>query len=460
MDARILHFISALRASGVQISIAESIDACKAVEVLGVNSRERFRSALLATTVKNANHVRIFEELFPLFFEIQHSPPTIKPLDGLSEREIELLFQALQDIEEELRKIIHRLLHGEVLSTEELENLSKRVGLHHSTDLRQRSWMAGRMSKSLRLESVQVAIETFLSNLHTAGLRGPRVTQITDGLRRNMRALQDQIRNYSGQQIAERLSQDPTTPNLDDLLERPFHKLTEVEMAIIRKEVRRLAARLRTKVTLRQKRAKTGKLDPKSTLRSNLKHGNVPFKLKYRSRHYKPKLVVLCDISTSMRYISELMLSLVFSLQDQIRKTHAFAFIDHLEYISPDFSGRDAHSAVKRVLKRLPSGYYSTDLGNSLSNFTSDFSHTLDNQTTLIIVGDARNNFNNPRLDIFYEMATRSRLTIWLNPEPRSAWDSGDSDMHRYEEFCDHVFKVSNLAELTKSIDSMLIYGG
>jgi uncharacterized protein with von Willebrand factor type A (vWA) domain len=161
-----------------------------------------------------------------------------------------------------------------------------------------------------------------------------------------------------------------------------------------------------------------------------------------------------------MRYISELMLSLVFALQDQIRKTHAFAFIDHLEYISPDLSGRDANSAVRRVLERMPSGYYNTDLGNSLANFNRDFSHTLDNQTTLIIVGDGRNNYNNPRVDLFHEMSMRSRLTIWMNPEPRSAWDSGDSDMHQYEDFCDHVFKISNLAELAKSIDSILISRG
>jgi uncharacterized protein with von Willebrand factor type A (vWA) domain len=97
--------------------------------------------------------------------------------------------------------------------------------------------------------------------------------------------------------------------------------------------VKRLAAALRTRIALRQKRAKSGQLDPKSTIRSNLKYHGVPMEIKYRDRTRKPKIVVICDVSTSMRFCSELMLSFLFALQGQIRKTHAFAFIDHLESI-------------------------------------------------------------------------------------------------------------------------------
>ena len=122
-------------------------------------------------------------------------------------------------------------------------------------------------------------------------------------------------------------------------MNRPFNSLSDREMDRLRKEVQRLAAALRTRVALRQKKAKTGQLDAKATIRANLKHGSVPMLLKHRQRSLKPKLVVICDISTSMRYCSELMLSLIFAMQDQINRTHAFAFIDHLEYISPDFMG-------------------------------------------------------------------------------------------------------------------------
>jgi uncharacterized protein with von Willebrand factor type A (vWA) domain len=177
--------------------------------------------------------------------------------------------------------------------------------------------------------------------------------------------------------------------------------------------------------------------------------------IKYRNRIRKPKIVVICDVSTSMRFCSELMLSFLFALQGQIRKTHAFAFIDHLESISEDFSGSDADEAVASVLWRMPSGHYNTDLGWSLNNFNSDYLDTLNGQTTLIIVGDGRNNYNDPRLDIFSLMTRRASRTIWLNPEPPVMWQ-GDSDMPRYAPLCNNVLKVGNLRELVSAVDQLL----
>jgi uncharacterized protein with von Willebrand factor type A (vWA) domain len=225
----------------------------------------------------------------------------------------------------------------------------------------------------------------------------------------------------------------------------------------LRKEVGRLATMLRTRVALRQKRARTGQLDAKATIRANLRHNGVPFEIRHRSRKKKPKLVVICDISTSMRPMSEMMLSLIYAMQDQITRTHAFAFIDHLEYISPDFANRQARDAVQDVLVRMPPGYYSTDLGSSLENFTDDFMDTLDHRTTLIVVGDGRNNFNNPRLDLFNRMARRANRTIWLIPEPAYLWGSGDSDMLEYQPVCDDVLLVSTLTDLSNAIDNLLM---
>ena len=177
--------------------------------------------------------------------------------------------------------------------------------------------------------------------------------------------------------------------------------------------------------------------------------------LRYRDRMRKPKIVALCDLSTSMRFCSGLMLSFLFALQGQVRKTHAFAFIDHLEYISEDFNGSNSDEAMAAVLYRLPSGYYNTDLGRSLHQFENEFMDTLNGGTTLIVVGDGRNNYNDPRLEIFSSMARRAARTIWLNPEAPAMWH-GDSDMPRYAPFCDDVFKVGTLRELTNAVDALL----
>ena len=215
---------------------------------------------------------------------------------------------------------------------------------------------------------------------------------------------------------------------------------------------------MRTKIALRRRRSKDGVIDTKGTIRANLKNGNVPIELKYRKRTLKPKLVVLCDISTSMRFCSELMLSLVFALQDQINKTHAFAFIDHLEYITPDFTHADARDAVINVLERMPPGYYNTDLGYTLKNFYDGFLDTVDSHTTFIVVGDGRNNFNDPRADIFRTIGKRSQRTIWLIPEPSSTWGTGDSDMQKYAQDCDVILQVRNLAELAAAVDHLLTH--
>jgi hypothetical protein len=290
------------------------------------------------------------------------------------------------------------------------------------------------------------------------GMDKQRVDQMMRLLQSNQQALEDQLRQFAGQRIAENLSEQRDEESIDGLLNRPFNALSDKDMDRLRKEVRRLANILRTRVALRQKRAKGGQLDAKSTIRANLKHGNVPIEIKHREHTLKPKLVVVCDVSTSMRSCSELMLSLLYELHDQISKTYSFAFIDHLEFISPDFENRDSHKAVREVLDRMPSGYYNTDFGSSLENYCSDYLHTLDGRTTFLIVGDGRNNYNDPRLDLFSLISRRSQRTMWLTPEATALWGTGDSDMLKYAPNCDVILQAGNLAELTAAVDKSLAH--
>ena len=293
--------------------------------------------------------------------------------------------------------------------------------------------------------------------LQQMGMSKQRLDQLQQLIQGNQQALQEQVDRYAGQKIAENMSErEPDQANLDQLMDRPFRALSDKDMDVLRKEMRRLANRLRTRIALRQKRAKTGQLDAKGTIRANLKHGGVPMEIKHRDHRLKPKLVVICDISTSMRHCSELMLSLVYALQDLITKTHAFAFIDHLEYISPDFAGKESNAAIEAVLQRMPPGYYSTDLGHSLDQFSREYLDTVDRSTTFIMVGDGRNNHNDPRLDLMQHLARRSRRMIWINPEPPMLWGTGDSDMLEYAPCCTNVVMASTLGELAEAVDHML----
>lgn len=459
MEERIIQFISALRAGGVRVSLAESADALKAVDHLGIQQREAFRLSLRATLVKDASGLPVFEELFPLFFDSADAPPMMDLMDDMSPEEAQMLAQAMRMFNEQLRKLMEKLLRGEQLSQQELDQLGQMVGMNRSEDLRYRDWMAKRMMRALRFDEVQKALQEMMELLSQMGMSKQRLEQMRELLRANQQALQEQLNKYAGQRLAQNMSEERPDGNVEDLMDRPFAALSDSDMQKLRKEIQRLANRLRSRIALRQKRAKTGQLDAKATIRTNLKNAGVPIEIRHRDHRLKPKLVVICDISTSMRHCTELMLSLVYALQDLVSKTHAFAFIDHMEYISPDFAGRpasEANEAIRQVLIRMPPGYYSTDLGYSLENFARDYMDTVDQRTTVIMVGDARNNYNNPRLEIFQTIARRSRRTIWINPEQPMLWVSGDSDMQKYAPLCDHVVVAGTLGELTQAVDQLL----
>jgi hypothetical protein len=456
MESRILQLITALRASGVRVSLAESAEAFSAVDLMGIQDREQFRLSLRATLIKDVKDLPTFEKLFPLFFG-SGQPPMMggNPSDEMMPEEAQMMAEALKQFTENLRQRMERLMNGEPLTKSELEALAQLVGLNQADNLNYQNWMAQRMMRALAFPEVQQAMKELMEQLAQMGMSRERVEQMREMIHQNMQGMQEQIKQFTGERIAENLSEKPRSDNIDNLMNRPFHALSDTDKKVLQHEVQRLAAALRTRIALRQKRAKDGQMDPKATIRASLKYHGVPMEIKHKDRIRKPKIVVICDISTSMRFCSELMLSFLFALHGQVRKTRAFAFIDHLESITEDFTGSNADEAIASVLWRMPSGHYNTDLGWSLNDFNNEYMDTLNGQTTLLIVGDGRNNYNDPRLDIFSTMSRRAARTIWLNPEPPALWN-GDSDMPKYAPLCSNILKVSNLRELAAAVDELL----
>jgi uncharacterized protein with von Willebrand factor type A (vWA) domain len=456
MEEQIIKFISALRSAGVRISLAESADAFSAIDQLGIKHRDTFRLSLRTTLVKDSRNLPIFENFFPIYFESPRQASMMNLSNEFKPAEMDMLAQALHQFSDRTRQMIERLLSGEELTPDELNRLAKFVGLSQADDLSYQEWIVQRMKKVMRFQQVRDALQELVEILTEIGLDEERGEQLRQMILHNQQGFEDQLRRLVGQRIADNMSQPPPDDGLSELITRQFESLTEKDMELLRKEVQRLAVALRTRVALRQKRAKTGQLDAKATIRANLKHANIPIQIKHREKSLKPRLVVICDISTSMRYCSELMLSLLFALQDQISKTNAFAFIDHLEYISPEFEGKDTREAVQYVLSKMPSGYYNTDFGFSLENFTQEYLDTIDQRTTILIVGDGRNNYNDPRIDLFRSIARRCRRVIWLTPEAPVLWGTGDSDMFTYAPDCDTIIKARTLEELSTAVDKLL----
>ncbi|MFQ5436009.1 MAG: VWA domain-containing protein, partial [Anaerolineae bacterium] len=274
----------------------------------------------------------------------------------------------------------------------------------------------------------------------------------------NREALAEQAARQVGLQIAQQRANRPEDFKGPDLMHKPFGALTEEEANFLRKEVQRLVAQLRSRAALRRKRGVRGKFDSKGTIRANQRYGGVPVEL-FKKKKLKPSLVLICDVSTSMRQVAEFMLRLIYELQDQVAKARSFAFNSDMQEISVTLSGNRAAEAVTAVLYNIPPGYYATDLGNSLNTFFNEWLSAVDGRSTVVIVGDGRNNYNSPRTDLIKALRRRAKRLIWFNPEAQRQWGTGDSDMWEYAPLCDSVHVVRNLAQLATAVDKLMANG-
>jgi uncharacterized protein len=460
MEQRIVEFIRALRAAGVRISLAESQDAMFGTEVISIKDAAYFRSALKTTLVKEGQDHRVFDHFFPLFFG-SNTPPLQNIPDNMSPEDQQMLQQALQSLMgqmEALRQLLDQMMQGQPFSQEQLDQMGQQAGLGNAQDMYQQPWMERRMNRQSGLPEIQQLIDELLHMLAQMGMSGEALDQLKEMLQENAVGLSEQISKFVGTSLAQQMATREPDPR-PDLMDVPFSRLGQDEVDQIRDEIRRLAARLRSRSALRQKRAKNGTPDPRKTMRANLRHHGVPLEIKYNTRHVKPSLLVLCDVSTSMRYCAEFLLTLIYELQDQVARTNSFIFIDDLRDISMAFAEHDSQNAIGRVLRENPPGHYNTDLGNSLHTFSSQHMSKVDHRTTVIMLGDGRNNYNDPRLDLAQDIQRRSRRLLWFCPEPSAQWGTGDSDMHRYAPLSNGVLMVNTLRDLANAVDKILADG-
>ena len=462
MDDRIVEFIQALRAAGVRVSLAESADSMRAIEQLGITDRELFKAALRTTLVKEHADFPTFDQLFQAFFNVG-APPMQQPGDaGLSEQEQQQLDQALQQMMEQLgqrlKELLERLMTGQGLTREELEALSQQAGMQRATSAspQMQRYIMSQMERMLGLQQLQMLLQKLEEALRQQGMSASGREQMREMAEGNAESLEQQIQQYVGQNLAKQMAEHMRHDPIRDLTNRPIDQLTPREIDELRDEVRRMAARLRTRAALRNRRWRAGTLDAKSTMRHAQRYGGVPIELKFRRKRLKPKLAVICDISTSMRPHASFMLTLMYELQDIIARTRSFAFIDDMHDITQDFQARAPQAAIADVLARILPGYYSTDLGSSLDTFCRQHLDAVDRRTTVIVLGDGRNNYNDPGLASIVTIKRHAKRVMWFTPEHQGQWGSGDSDMYRYAPLMDHVHYVSTLKQLGEAIDRLL----
>lgn len=473
MDRRITEFIAGLRAKGVRVSVAESADALRAIEQSGITDKAFFRMALQATLIKDANDFAAFQELFPLYFSSNAPPPMQQPGGGqLSDEQREQLMQQLQQMlaqmtPQQLAQLFQSMMTGQQLSNQQIQAMLGQIPAPQMSDPRYQEWMTRQALRELEFNKLDRALRELLAQLREQGMSEEALEAIEQAARENQQALRDQIGQQVAQQMAEQARGEgqtpPRQPSESELMDRPFDRLDERDAQDLRKIVQRLAARLRTRLALRQRRGKTGTLDAKATIRSNQRFGGVPVIIRHRKRHLKPKLLVFCDRSVSTQHVMTFMLLMIYALHDQLSRTRSFAFIDRLHDMTMYFAESRPEAAIETVMREIrPTRSYSTDLGAALNEFVRDRLGDIDRRTTVIVLGDARNNENDPGLAAFDQIRRRARRVVWFATEERFKWgvyDPGSlsSDMYNYAPMCDALHEVTNLRQLAEAIDRLFV---
>jgi len=217
-----------------------------------------------------------------------------------------------------------------------------------------------------------------------------------------------------------------------------------------------MAARL----AQRRRRRNRGQLDFRQTVRHSLSYGGVPAEPKFKApRPSKPEVMVVADISGSVASFARFTLQFVYAMGNQFSKVRAWVFIDGIDEVTSYFTeADDIMEAIHRVNTEADVVWVDghSDYGHAFGVFDDRHRNEITPKSTIILLGDARNNYHAPQAGLLKEGRRRARRLYWLNPEPRGYWDTGDSVVSDYGVHCDGVFECRNLRQLERFVSEIV----
>ncbi|MCA9980669.1 MAG: VWA domain-containing protein, partial [Anaerolineales bacterium] len=344
-------------------------------------------------------------------------------------------------------------------TAEQLQQLAEQSGIQWIDNPQQGFWVSRRMLQQMGFAQLPEKLAQLWQTLRDMGLSQETIERISGVVEINQELIREQVAEQVGLEIARRRANRPQELHGPDLMHKSFQALSPQEIAQLRFELQRLVRQIRTRAALRRRRHKTGQIDPRKTMRHSQRYAGVPFEIKYRQRKLKPNIVFIFDASNSMQRVVEFMLFFVAEMQDQVSKMRSFAFYDNLGEVSDIIRTLDMrvpNKAFYEVQRGIPGYLYGTNLGRSLQTFYDKHLQAVDRRTTVIIMGDGRNNHYDPRLDLVRDLQKRAKQLIWFTPEQEQLWGTGDSDMDVYAPLCDAVYPVRNLAQLSTAVDKII----
>ena len=446
IDSQLAGFVRALRAAGAEASVAEAIDAARAVALVGYADRATLKASLAVSLAKSEDEKLICDRVFELFF----SPPqaaaaadSAAPQPG--QRSGDAAVDALLQLAEQagagdaapLAAAIQRA--GEAAAVDDIRFASQTAYL-----TRQLLDAMGMRALEQRQQAGAAAAD-----------QAADPAALAAALDHARALIQRQARAHVEQRFA--LFGKPATEAFmtEVAVARPLGRMSPADMDRMKLAVARMARRLAQRHSHRRRITLRGQLDLRRTMRANAGHDGVPVNLHFKhKRQDKPRILVVCDVSGSVVAHVRFLLLFLYALQGTVADLRSFAFSHRLRDVGTALAQLPFDDAMALILREVGNG--STDYGQAWADLHEQHWGLVDGRTTVLVLGDGRSNHTDPRLDLFAELAHRAKRVVWLSPEAPGRWGTGDSCLLQYRPFCNHLAHAATAADLERAIDEAL----
>ena len=468
-------FIVELRSAGLPVSLTENLDAVEAVKHIPIEDRETFKYALAGTLVKNHSHWKAFETVFEVYFSLRGAEYELVDgewdsddaatqeenqqegqvqgqggsQEGLTQEQLaEMLFQALAKQDRNLMRTVAR------------QSVQRFAGMEPGRPVGGTYYLY-RTLRNLNLEEV-------LDRLLTSSADNePDLDFLEERLRKDEYEHRiEELKREIEAEIRRRLVADRGVEAMAKTLRKPlpedvdFMHASREEMVALRRAIWPLTRKLAVRLARKRRHGRKGPLDFRRTVRHSLSYGGVPAEPKFKyPKPSKPEIMVIADISGSVAAFARFTLHLVYALNNQFSKVRSFVFIDGLDEVTDFFENvDDITEAIHRVNTEADVIWVDghSDYGHAFEIFDERFAKDVGPKTTVIILGDARNNYHASQSWVIKNIEDKARKVFWLNPEPKSYWDTGDSIVGEYSDFCNGTFEVRNLKQLEAFVENLV----
>ena len=468
MDKTIGEFVSALRKAELGVSPAETLDAFAALDIIGFEDRILLKNSLSIILAKTPEEKELFDACFDRFFSFtqfgESQPKSAGSDDGMRQQAFNLSAQEGDDPRKKGRRrrnqsgalahhssrLGHMLLEGDQAGLSiAMTEAAKAVHLDQIKSLRERSLYSRRILLHMGVTQLDAEID----RLHKED--GERAHNTALYLKDGRGYLTEQVRDFVEQQYLLLVDGTGTRFISEAVTSTKLTNMQVYYFGHIRDAVRKLAHQLAKKHSKRRKITNRGMLDVRKTIRNNLAYDGNLFDVQWKQiKRQRPKVFAICDVSGSVKNVSRFLLTFLYSLNEVLPKVRSFVFSNELGEVTDFFERYSLEEAIDMSLDDYGKG--TTDYGQAFRDFKDIALGDLDSRSTVIILGDGRNNYYEPQAETLKEIAQKSKQVIWLNPESRDRWDTGDAEMKKYAACCTYTDVCNSLKDLERIVSRVL----